>query len=106
LPALGSPLLARARACYQSRTGNSNRLGTAMRTLDTNKFGFRIRTRNGLTLNHLRIHAADAGEARRKLERMYPYCEVLECRPPVAAVNGPAQLASVVSLITRRRVPA
>lgn len=77
-----------------------------MRTIGTNKFGFRIRTRNGLTLNHLRIHAADAGEARRKLEQMYPYCEVLECRPPVAAVAAPAQLASVVSLITRRRVPA
>jgi hypothetical protein len=77
-----------------------------MRNIATNKFGFRIRTRTGLTLNHLQIHAADAGSARRKLEQMYPYCEVLECRPPVAPVGGPAPLASVVSLITRRRVAA
>jgi hypothetical protein len=77
-----------------------------MRNNAINKFGFRIRTRSGLTLNHLKIHAVDAGEARRKLEQMYPYCEVLECRPPVVPVVVPAPLASVVSLITRRRVAA
>jgi hypothetical protein len=41
------------------------------------KIGFRIRTRNGALLDHLLIQAANAEEARAKLLRMYPQCEVL-----------------------------
>ncbi|MBK6743887.1 MAG: hypothetical protein IPG66_13300 [Hydrogenophilales bacterium] len=41
------------------------------------KFGFRIRAHNGALLDHLVIQAANADEARAKLLRMYPQCEVL-----------------------------
>lgn len=41
------------------------------------KFSFRIRTRNGVVLDRLHIQAADQDEARAKLLRMYPHCEVL-----------------------------
>lgn len=41
------------------------------------KFGFRIRTHNGALLDHLLIQAVTEEEARIKLLRMYPQCEVL-----------------------------
>ncbi|MGH8672171.1 MAG: hypothetical protein ACREUA_09115 [Burkholderiales bacterium] len=43
------------------------------------KYSFRIKTRSGLTVDHLRIQAADRGEAERRLKQMYHHCEVLEC---------------------------
>ncbi len=43
------------------------------------KIAFRIRTRNGALLDHLLIQAIDEEEARAKLLRMYPQCEVLAC---------------------------
>jgi hypothetical protein len=41
------------------------------------KFGFRIRAHNGALIDHLVIQASGADEARSKLLRMYPHCEVL-----------------------------
>ncbi len=41
------------------------------------KFSFRIRAQNGALIEHLLIQAVDADEARAKLLRMYPNCEVL-----------------------------
>lgn len=43
------------------------------------KIGFRIRTRNGALLEHLLIQAVDETEARTKLLRMYPQCDILAC---------------------------
>lgn len=43
------------------------------------KFGFRIRTRPGLVVDNLMIHAMDEFEAQRKLMQMYQGCEILEC---------------------------
>jgi hypothetical protein len=41
------------------------------------KFGFRIRTRTGVTVDHLSIHGRDQEDALRKLKQMYPGCEIL-----------------------------
>lgn len=41
------------------------------------KFAFRIRAQNGALLDHLVIQSASPEEARAKLLRMYPHCEVL-----------------------------
>jgi hypothetical protein len=46
--------------------------------LNTTKFGFRIRTRQGLIVEHLMIHGRDEADAERKLRQMYLHCEVLE----------------------------
>jgi hypothetical protein len=46
--------------------------------LNTTKFGFRIRTRQGLIVEHLMIHGRDAADAERKLRQMYLHCEILE----------------------------
>lgn len=44
----------------------------------TTKFGFRIRTRHGLVVEHLMIHGRDGADAERKLRQMYLYCEILQ----------------------------
>jgi len=46
--------------------------------LNTTKFGFRIRTRQGLVVEHLMIHGRDGADAERKLRQMYLHCEILE----------------------------
>lgn len=43
------------------------------------KYGFRIRTRSGLLIEHLMIPGRDALEARRKLRQIYRDCEIIEC---------------------------
>ena len=47
-------------------------------SLNTTKFGFRIRTRHGLVVEHLMIHGRDEADAERKLRQMYLHCENLE----------------------------
>ncbi|HEY6240514.1 MAG TPA: hypothetical protein VIW78_06720 [Burkholderiales bacterium] len=47
-------------------------------SLNTTKFGFRIRTRQGLVVEHLMIHGRDEADAERKLRQMYLHCEILE----------------------------
>ena len=46
-------------------------------SLNTTKFGFRIRTRHGLVVEHLMIHGRDEADAERKLRQMYLHCEIL-----------------------------
>jgi hypothetical protein len=80
--------------------------------LNTTKFGFRIRTRQGLIVEHLMIHGRDEADAERKLRQMYLHCEILERSVMQPAVMQPS-LASptvagdgtsfeeIVSLITK-----
>jgi hypothetical protein len=44
----------------------------------TTKFGFRIRTRQGLVVQQLMIHGRDEADAERKLRQMYVHCEILD----------------------------
>jgi hypothetical protein len=80
--------------------------------LNTTKFGFRIRTRQGLVVEHLMIHGRDEADAERKLRQMYLHCEILErsvmqpatMQPslgsPAATPDG-TSFEEVVSLITK-----
>ena len=68
----------------------------------TVKYGFRIRTRTGMVVDHLTIHGRDEADAERKLRQMYLHCQVLECR----TVGGPRKpdpvsFEDVVSLVTK-----
>jgi len=56
----------------------------------TTKFGFRIRTRQGLVVEHLMIRGRDEADAERKLRQMYPHCEILERSVMQPAVMQPA----------------
>lgn len=50
-----------------------------MRAPLVTKFGFRIRTKLGMVVDNLMIHAADEAAAIRKLRQMYIDCEIIEC---------------------------
>lgn len=52
------------------------------------KFGFRIRTHNGVLLDHLLIQAVNEDEARARLMRMYPRCEILVASQEAAGVGS------------------
>lgn len=52
------------------------------------KFSFRIRTRNGVLLDHLQIQAVDEDEARAKLMRMYVNCAILDASHETVGSGG------------------
>lgn len=60
-----------------------------MPLLSTQKFGFRIRTRHGLVVEHLLIHGRDEADAERKLRQIYQHCEILERSVMQPAVMQP-----------------
>lgn len=66
------------------------------------KFGFRIRTRSGMTVDNLTIHGRDAQDAERKLRQMYQHCQVLECLPltPQPSANA-SSYEDVIGLLTK-----
>jgi hypothetical protein len=67
------------------------------------KFGFRIRTRSGLPVDNLVVHARDQAEAERKIAKMYLHCEILECRTLSAPPKeDPTDLEKIISLIARQ----
>jgi hypothetical protein len=57
----------------------------------TTKYGFRIRTRDGMVVEHLMIHGRDEADAERKLRQMYLHCEILECNIMQPAMMQPAR---------------
>ena len=59
-------------------------------SLNTTKFCFRIRTRQGLVVERLMIHGRDEADAERKLRQMYLDCEILERSVMQPAVMQPA----------------
>jgi len=74
------------------------------RPSSTTKYGFRIRTRDGLMIENLMIHGRDAADAQRKLMQMYRHCEVLECRVRRPAASAPAQsptFEEVIELVAK-----
>ncbi len=70
------------------------------------KFGFRIQTRAGMTVDNLVIHGADQAQAEAKLRKMYHHCTVLECKPLEDTVRGDAtDVEGAISLILGRQDP-
>ena len=67
------------------------------------KFGLKIRTRSGLPVDNLVVHARDQAEAERKITQMYMHCEILECRQIQTATSDDAtDLDGIISLISRQ----
>jgi hypothetical protein len=67
------------------------------------KYRFRIRTRSGTPVENLVVHARDQDEAERKINQMYPQCEILESKRIFAAIGGDAaNLDSIISQISRQ----
>ncbi len=74
-----------------------------MAAMMTTKYGFRIRTRSGMLVEHLMIHGRDQADAQRKLEQMYRHCQILECKtvPTAARVDPVASFEEVLSRVTK-----
>lgn len=67
------------------------------------KFGFRIRTRSGLPVDNLVVHARDQVEAERKIAQMYLHCEIVECKSLQSASRDEgSDLDNIISLISRQ----
>jgi hypothetical protein len=67
------------------------------------KFGFRIRTRSGLPVDNLVVHARDQEDATRKITQMYLHCEIIECIQIVSSARDEvADLEDIISLISRQ----
>jgi len=68
------------------------------------KYGFRIRTRSGTPVENLVVHARDQAEAERKINQVYPHCEIIECRVIHTAIGDDSlNLENIISLISRQR---
>jgi hypothetical protein len=64
------------------------------------KFGFRIQTRGGSTVENLVIQGRDRDEAVRKLKQVYHHCSILEEKLLADPVPGDASdLEGVISII-------
>lgn len=73
-----------------------------MHPLALTKYGFRIRTRQGLVVDNLMIHGRDEQDAQRKLRQMYRDCEVIECTCHRGSARTPgASFEDVMNLIVR-----
>ena len=70
------------------------------------KFGFKIKTRNGLIVDNLLLQARDQEEAERRLRQMYMGCEILEMRvvEPEAQADS-TDLDGIISLISKQEGP-
>lgn len=65
------------------------------------KYGFRIQTRGGSTVENLVIQGRDREEAERKLRQVYHHCVILEEKVLADPVPEDAsQLEGVISLIS------
>lgn len=67
------------------------------------KYAFRIRTRSGTPVDNLALQARDQAEAERRINQMYPGCEVVECRVIQApAGEDSVNLEHILTLIARQ----
>lgn len=67
------------------------------------KYGFRIRTRSGTPVENLMLQARDRAEAERRINQIYPHCEIVECRVIQTAIGDDgASFESIISMISRQ----
>jgi len=64
------------------------------------KFKFKILTRNQVLVDKLVIAANDFDSAKMKLERMYPYCEIVESIEDSSAFDK-VTFDEILDLITK-----
>jgi hypothetical protein len=67
------------------------------------KFGFKIQTRTGTTVDNLVVHATDQTQAEAKLRQMYHHCTIVDVRviDDVARGEG-TDLESAIQLIVNQ----
>jgi hypothetical protein len=70
------------------------------------KYGFRIKTRGGMTVENLAVQARSREDAELRIRQIYQYCEILECSEIAAANRGEGvDLEGMISLISKQNDP-
>jgi hypothetical protein len=67
------------------------------------KFGFKLKTRNGMLVENLQVQAPDREEAERKINQIYHQCVIIECQEvtPTLKKEG-LDLEDVIALINKQ----
>lgn len=67
------------------------------------KFGFKIKTRGGMTVENLVIQACARDEAETKIRQIYRDCEILECTELAQEKRGDGlDLEGAITLISKQ----
>jgi hypothetical protein len=67
------------------------------------KYGFKIRTRGGMMVESLQVHARDREEAERKINQIYHQCAIVECQELTPASKpGGLDFEDVIALINKQ----
>lgn len=67
------------------------------------KYIFQIRSRNGVIVDNLQIYGHSLDDARRRLEKMYTYCEVLSEQVAPIQQSGSVSYDDVINLIINKQ---
>jgi len=67
------------------------------------KYGFRIRTRGGMTVDNLVVQARSREDAESRIRQIYQHCEILECNESAASSRSEGvDLEGLISLISKQ----
>jgi hypothetical protein len=67
------------------------------------KYGFRIRTRGGMTVDNLVVQARTREEAETRIRQIYQHCDILECNEMASGGRSDGvDLEGIISLISRQ----
>lgn len=67
------------------------------------KYGFRIKTRGGMTVENLVVQARTREDAEIRIRQIYQHCEILECNEIATGNRGDGvDLESMISLISKQ----
>lgn len=73
-----------------------------MQDVRLEKYGFRVRTRNGAVVDRVLIHASSEDEARARLGKMYQHCEILSSwRETLSAPISGSSFEELVDILSR-----
>jgi len=69
------------------------------------KYGFKIRTRGGMMVENLQVHARDREDAERKINQIYHQCSIVECQEfTPASKAGGLDFEDVIALINKQEI--
>ncbi len=67
------------------------------------KYGFRIKTRGGMTVENLVVQARTREDAEARIRQIYQHCEILECTEIASGNRGEGvDLEGMISLISKQ----
>lgn len=81
--------------------GHFELYGLFMQTPSITKYVFQIRSRNGAIVDNLQIYGRDENDAIRKLQQMYPHCEILDSRIATPGRIANSSYEDVLDLIAK-----